>query len=100
MFQISSRKIIGLLQFRLMRIDILYIYILQIIIKCDWALNEKCLATSQVYCILCFWVEHKLTEHLPLFCDFPSIFPSVTFYVNKTIFTSYSVHLDLVIIRK
>ena len=35
-----SRKIIGLLQFKLMRMDILYIYILQIIIKCDWALNE------------------------------------------------------------
>ena len=37
-----SRKIIGLLQFKLMRIDILYIHtcILQIIIKCDWTLNE------------------------------------------------------------
>ena len=34
-----------------------------------------------------FWVEHKLTEHLALFCDFPSVFPSVTFYVNKAIFT-------------
>ena len=35
-----SRKIIGLLQFKLMRMDILYIHILQIIIKCDWTLNK------------------------------------------------------------
>ena len=35
-----SRTIIGLLQFKLMRMDILYIHILQIIIKCDWTLNK------------------------------------------------------------
>ena len=35
-----SRKIIGLLQFKLMRMDILYIHILQIIIKYEWTLNE------------------------------------------------------------
>ena len=35
-----SRKIIWLLQLKLMRMDILYIYILQIIIKCHWTLNE------------------------------------------------------------
>ena len=35
-----SRKIIGLLQFKLMRMDILYIHILQIIIKHEWTLNE------------------------------------------------------------
>ena len=50
-----SRKIIWLLQFKLMRMDILYIYILQIIIKCDWTLNEAIHAifVKHLKCIKC-----------------------------------------------
>ena len=72
-----SRKIIGLLQFKLMRMNILYIHILQIIIKYEWTLNE---AIHEIF------VKHLKCIKMQR-SGFPSVGPSVTFYVNKAIFT-------------
>ena len=66
-----SRKIIGLLQFKLMRMDILHIYILHIIIKCDWALNEaihercvKHLKCNKMYILTIFSVSTEIIEYI------------------------------------
>ena len=125
-----------------MRMDILYMHILQIIIKCDWTLNEaiheifvkhlkcikiyrvyfdynvyfvsvywnnwiycsycakitrylKCLATSQVDCTLCLWVENKLSEHLSIWHCFVVFRPSVHlshFTSTKQYLLNYPVH--------
>ena len=55
----------------------------------------KCLATSQVDCTLCLWVEHKLSEHLPIWHCFVVFRPSVHlshFTSTKQYLLNYSVH--------
>ena len=55
----------------------------------------KCLATSQVACTLCLWVEHKLSEYLPILHCFvvfrPSVHPS-HFTLTKQYLLNYPVH--------
>ena len=65
------RKIIGLLQFKLMRMGILYIYISKIIIKCDWTLNEaiheifvKQLKCIKILFLLYFLVSTEIIEYI------------------------------------
>ena len=55
----------------------------------------KCLATSHVDCTLCLWVEHKLSEHLPIWHCFVVFRPSVHlshFTSTKQYLPNYSVH--------
>ena len=55
----------------------------------------KCLATSQVDCTLCLWVEHTLSEHLPIWHCFVVSRPSVHlshFMSTKQYLLNYSVH--------
>ena len=44
--------------------------------------------TGWLYIMFVGWAQAEWTfDDLALFCGFPSVCPSVTFYVNKAIFT-------------